>query len=87
MIYIAENNLLLVMPLHIKNRDYSVNFIYETSIPLDPQDLIIKPEPDNIVLDKIIDNTNEVVSFDDKTLEVIKKECKIFVNNLLSRMN
>jgi len=78
---------MLMMPININNRNYSVSFIYDAPVPFDPQDLTIKPEPENIVLDKILDNTNEIVLFDTKTLEVIKKECKIFVHSLLERIN
>jgi len=77
-------NKVLSIDVNIDGRDLMVNCEYIAPIPLDPQSPDVKPEPANIMIDKVLDSNNHVVNLDKNSLKIITRECIVRINSILA---
>jgi hypothetical protein len=77
-------NEMLAIDVNINGKELIVNCEYIAAVPFDPQNLDIKPEPANIIIDKVLDSNQKVVNLDKNSLKIITRECFARINSILS---
>lgn len=75
---------MLAIDVNINGRDLIVNCEYIAAVPLDPQNPDIKPEPANIIIDKVLDSNEKMVKLDENLMKIITRECFVRINSILS---